>query len=183
MSDDDKLAELKAALKNFDSSPQSKDLGESMVTDNVTWNYGIPSLTTAQLSAIDLSNLVDTIQITQLPNPNVYTTGSNISIGGGAITGGGGGATWSNTTMNYPGKNTISVNGPDADIKVNGRSLMDAIDKIEQRLGLLEPNKEIEAEWEDLLELGQRYRALEQRIKDKQKTFGILKTNAPVKSK
>ena len=180
MSDDDKLAELKAALKNFDSSPQSKDLGESMVTDNVTWNYGIPSLTTAQLSAIDLSNLVDTIQITQLPN--VYTTGSNISIGGGGG-GGGSGATWSGTSMNYPGRNTLSVDGPDADIKVNGRSLMDAIDKIEQRLGLLEPNKEIEAEWEDLLELGERYRALEQRIKDKQKTFGILKTNAPVKSK
>ena len=177
MSDDDKLAELKAALKNFDSSPQSKDLGESMVTDSVTWNYGMPSLTTAQLSAIDLSNLVDTIQITQLPN--VYTTGSNISIGGG----GGSGATWSGTSMNYPGRNTLSVDGPDADIKVNGRSLMDAIDKIEQRLGLLEPNKEIEAEWEDLLELGERYRALEQRIKDKQKTFGILKTNAPVKSK
>lgn len=182
MSDDDKLAELKAALKNFDNKPHITDLGESMVTDSTSWNYSsTPSLTTAQISALDLSNLVDTIQITQLPN--TYSGGSNISINAGAIAGGGGGTTWSNTTMNYPGKNTISVDGPDADIKVNGRSLMDAIDKIEQRLGLLKPNKEIEAEWEDLLELGERYRALEQRIKDKQKTFGILKTSAPVKSK
>jgi hypothetical protein len=53
------------------------------------------------------------------------------------------------------------------------------IRKIEQRLNILHPNTELEAEWEELRELGDKYRKLEQHIKDKQATWDKLKDMPP----
>jgi hypothetical protein len=69
----------------------------------------------------------------------------------------------------------INLTGDEADIEVNGWSLVDAVKRIEQRLGLFQPNPELESEWEELKQLGEQYRALEQHIKDKQATFDRLK--------
>jgi hypothetical protein len=69
----------------------------------------------------------------------------------------------------------INLTGEEADIEVNGWSLVDAVKRIEERLGLFQPNPELEAEWEDLRALGEQYRKLEQHIKDKQATFDRLK--------
>ena len=73
----------------------------------------------------------------------------------------------------------IQLDGENADITVNGWSLVDAVKRIEQRLGLFQPNPELEAEWSDLRELGEQYRQLEQHIKDKQATFDRLKAMPP----
>lgn len=62
-----------------------------------------------------------------------------------------------------------------ADIKIGNTSLGDFIRNVEQRLALLTPNPALEKEWEELKELGDRYRELEQHIKDKMKTWDILK--------
>ena len=70
---------------------------------------------------------------------------------------------------------TIDLKGDDADIRVNGRSLMDAIDALEQRLNILVPNPELEAEWEELRELGQRYRELEKKCQEKGDIWAKLK--------
>jgi hypothetical protein len=67
------------------------------------------------------------------------------------------------------------LDGENADVTVNGWSLVDAVKRIEERLGLYQPNPELEAEWEDLRALGEQYRKLEQHIKDKQATFDRLK--------
>jgi hypothetical protein len=69
----------------------------------------------------------------------------------------------------------IQLDGENADVTVNGWSLVDAVKRIEERLGLYQPNPELEAEWEDLRALGEQYRKLEQHIKDKQATFDRLK--------
>jgi hypothetical protein len=69
----------------------------------------------------------------------------------------------------------ITLNGEGADVEVNGWSLVDAVKRIEERLGLFQPNPELEREWEDLKELGEQYRKLEQHIRDKQATFDRLK--------
>lgn len=69
----------------------------------------------------------------------------------------------------------IQLDGESADITVNGWSLVDAVKRIEQRLGLYQPNPELEKEWEDLRALADEYRKLEQHIKDKQATFDRLK--------
>jgi hypothetical protein len=69
----------------------------------------------------------------------------------------------------------IQLNGKGADVEVNGWSLVSAVKRIEERLDLFQLNPELEAEWADLRELGEQYRALEQHIKDKQATFDRLK--------
>ena len=46
--------------------------------------------------------------------------------------------------------------------------------RIEERINILTVNAELEAEWEELKELGNQYRALEQRIKDKMETWSKL---------
>ena len=73
----------------------------------------------------------------------------------------------------------IKLDGEGADIEVNGWSLMDAIQKIEQRLNILHPNTKLEAEWEELRELGKRYRELEKHIIEKQATWDRLKAMPP----
>jgi hypothetical protein len=75
--------------------------------------------------------------------------------------------------MNQNGK--INIMGADADINMNGKSLRTWMEAVEQRLAILQPNVELEAEWAELKELGDRYRELEQEIKDKMTTWDILK--------
>jgi hypothetical protein len=69
----------------------------------------------------------------------------------------------------------ITLNGEGADVEVNGWSLVAAVKRIEERLGLFQPNPDLEAEWEDLRALGEQYRKLEQHIRDKQATWDRIK--------
>lgn len=68
----------------------------------------------------------------------------------------------------------IQLNGEGADIEINGKSLVKVLEQIEKRLNILITNPKLEAEWEELRELGNRYRELEQHIKDKQATWDRL---------
>jgi hypothetical protein len=70
---------------------------------------------------------------------------------------------------------TLTLKGENADIDINGKSLMKILEGIEQRLGLLSPNTELEAEWDELLELGQAYRKLEAELLEKKKMWETLK--------
>jgi hypothetical protein len=73
---------------------------------------------------------------------------------------------------------TLQVNG-DADITgeltVQGVKLSDRLDKIEERLGILRPNEELEEKWDNLRALRNAYMELEAEIKEKEKMWGILK--------
>jgi len=73
----------------------------------------------------------------------------------------------------------IRLDGADADIEVNGISLLKTMQEIQSRLNLLQPNTALEAEWEELFELGRKYRELEQQIKEKQATWDRLKAMPP----
>ena len=81
------------------------------------------------------------------------------------------------TTITQSG--VMELRGENADIKINGRSLMDAIGDLEQRLNMLVPNPELEAEWEELRELGDRYRKLEKQCKEKGEMWKKLKSMPP----
>jgi hypothetical protein len=81
---------------------------------------------------------------------------------------------YSNTTSSK-----IRLDGTDADIEINGISLLKTMQEIQSRLNLLQPNVALEKEWEELFELGKKYRALEQQIKDKQATWDRLKAMPP----
>jgi hypothetical protein len=81
---------------------------------------------------------------------------------------------YSNTTSSK-----IQLDGADADIEINGISLLKTMQEIQSRLNLLQPNTALESEWEELFELGKKYRELEQQIKDKQATWDRLKAMPP----
>ena len=93
--------------------------------------------------------------------PYTVTTGSNTP--------------WMTSTLGQASAPKIRLDGEGADIEVNGWSLVNAIKKIEERLGLFQLNPELEAEWSELQALGEQYRKLEQYIRDKQATWDKLK--------
>ena len=74
--------------------------------------------------------------------------------------------------------NAIHVNG-DAVFKGNiewqGRDMREWFARVEARLGMLQTNPKMEAEWAELKVLGDQYRALEQKLLEQQQVFDILK--------
>jgi len=88
-------------------------------------------------------------------------------------------ATGSNTitldhSWNKPASGKIKLDGPDADIEVNGESLVTMLRNIEKRLNILKPSKDLESEWEELRMLGDQYRTLEAKIQAKIKTWNAI---------
>ena len=73
----------------------------------------------------------------------------------------------------------MELHGDNADIRINGRSLMSAIDALEQRLNILVPNPELEKEWDELKQLGDLYRELEKKCKEKGEMWKKLKQMPP----
>jgi hypothetical protein len=61
------------------------------------------------------------------------------------------------------------------DITIGGKSLSEAINKIEERLGILNPNPELEERWDKLKELRNQYIEMEKDLLEKEKIMKILK--------
>lgn len=55
----------------------------------------------------------------------------------------------------------LSLTGDNADIDINGVSLTQTLKNIQERLDILQPNSNLEAQWEELAELGKLYREKE----------------------
>ena len=73
---------------------------------------------------------------------------------------------------------TLSVQGDadfDGDVRVQGRSLAEFMQQVEQQLNILQPNPELEREWDELRELGERYRELERQCAEKSAVWNRLK--------
>jgi hypothetical protein len=68
----------------------------------------------------------------------------------------------------------IQLDGPEADIEINGESLIGMLRNIEQRLNILKPNPELESQWTELKALGDAYRKLEAEIQAKMKTWNAI---------
>ena len=69
----------------------------------------------------------------------------------------------------------MSLRGDKADLDINGKSLRGWMEKVEERLNILTPNPELEKEWDDLRRLGERYRKLEKKCKEKAEVWKKLK--------
>jgi hypothetical protein len=116
--------------------------------------------------SIDLSGVYSNVSIT-----SPYTVNSSINLPNAVYTTTGTtSAPWS-----YNPSSKITLDGPDADIKINGVSLWTTMQEIANRLNIMQINPELEVEWKELRELGEQYRKLEQHIKDKQATFDRIK--------
>jgi len=87
---------------------------------------------------------------------------------------------WASTTGwdTNSSSGTLQVKGDavfDGNITVKGRNLTEMLEAIESRLGILTPNPELEAEFDELKALGDAYRAAEQKFKEQKRVFEILK--------
>ena len=91
----------------------------------------------------------------------------------------GNGGTGATPALNVQQGGTIELQGENADIKMNGKSMKAWMEKVEERLNILTPNPELEKDWDDLRRLGQRYRALEKKCKEKAKMWEELKKVQP----
>ena len=123
------------------------------------------------LTAISIDDILPTASVTL---PSTYS-----------ITSGGTGTTsWSSSGINYTYNtmpNSVHINADGltmkegADIKIGSKSLTEAIEKIEERLGILNPNPALEDRWEKLKELRNQYIELEKDLLEKEKIMKILK--------
>ena len=56
---------------------------------------------------------------------------------------------------------------------------MDTLKTIQDRLNILQPNPKLEAEWDQLRELGDQYRALEKKLKEQGDMWALLRAMPP----
>lgn len=144
------------------------DMDKDLTTSTL---YSSPQDTITISAALNNMSTVSPYTVTGSIGANfsntIYTTGTSTS------------APWATFNPNKTSAK-INLNGEGADIEINGWSLVDAVKRIEERLGLFQPNPELEKEWEDLQALGEQYRQLEQHIKDKQATWDRLKAMPPL---
>jgi len=119
---------------------------------------------------------IDTMTSTIMATSPTYTVSSGFGGNGSlttAIIASAGSSGAPTLTVNQSG--TIQLEGKNADIKVNGESLMETLRGIQDRLNMLRPNPELELEWDELRALGEQYRKLEAEFKEKSKMWNTLK--------
>jgi len=122
---------------------------------SINWNWNtttIPSLTT------DLYNQISI-------NPIYSSPGSILT-------------NWSTSGTNVQPESTLSVRGDanfEGDITIKGKSILDSLEKIEEKLAILHPNEQLEEKWEKLRELRRQYIDLEKDIIEKEKIWETLK--------
>ena len=182
----------------------TKEIGAHADVDTITF----PSLTTETLDSMLASittSPVDTLSTVDFSNIKIGgVVGSGYTIGSGGT---GANAVWTTNNTSAIGQvytigpNTqswgdisvagglytqgnsgkISIQGENADIDINGKSMLQWMQKVEERLNILTPNPDMEKDWDDLRKLGERYRKLEKKCKEKAEMWNKLKSMPPPK--
>ena len=156
----------------------------SSIGDDII-NWGTSSSTYGAVPNVTVGNSGLYSTITSAPT----TFGPNVS-GVNTMLGGTGYTYTTNTTSPFltTGSNpamvvnqsgSIDIQGQNADIKINGKSMKTWMEQVEERLNILTPNPELEKDWDELQELGERYRALERKCKEKAQMWAALKKVQP----
>jgi hypothetical protein len=115
-------------------------------------------------------------------NPSTYATSytGNITINAASTSATHYSPVW-NSGVTMP--NAMSVNqsgrvdlkGDNADITINGVSLNATLKLIQDRLGLLVPNPELEGQFDELRALSEQYQKLEAECREKMRVWNTLK--------
>jgi len=107
------------------------------------------------------------------------TTGSGGSGGTGyAINNSATSYTWGTTNTNTMSTGKVIIAGDavfEGNITWQDRDMRAWFESVESRLAILQPNVKLEAEYEELAELGRQYKEMEKRLLEKQRVFDILK--------
>jgi hypothetical protein len=136
-------------------------------TDTLTITNGgvyTGGLTTSNTGGYTFANTV--------PN-TVWTTSASPSTIGNINWG----PSSSSAQLEQSGK--MSLRGDNADVDINGKSLVRWMEAMEERMNWMQPNVELEKEWDDLKKLGDRYRKLEKKCKEKAEVWKKLKQMPP----
>ena len=135
-------------------------------------------LTKDDVITIDLSTLTTsttgTWTIDANTMPNVYISDSTSPYAFNDLTIG-----TIDTTLPLNGKNSLSLTGEDADITINGESLMTMIRGIQDRLNILAPDPAMEQEWEELATIRKMYDRKLAECRAKSKVWNTLKSMPP----
>lgn len=170
------------------SNSTTKDiLGKINQIDSLSVDSGFNGISASDIYSLTSTQIpplsIDSNTINWGVPPTSITTGSFTYGTPNTVwtsTGTGNGYNWSGTgNVSVEQSGTISLKGKNADVDINGKSLKNWMEKVEQRLNILTPNTELEAEWDELKELGQRYKELEQRCIEKAETWKKLKAMPP----
>ena len=159
---------------------QKQPLNYNLDTVTIDTNYGAVPYTTNIGSSMgtDTITIDNTLWGGSITSPYITTT--TVPNGGYTLsTGAGSGYNWSTGTTNTNATVEINADGmkikEGGDITIGGKSLSEAIEKIEERLGILHPNSALEERWEKLKELRQQYMEMEKDLLEKEKLMKILK--------
>lgn len=128
----------------------------------------------------DVTVDLDTYKITQA-NPTAITVSANPAWMTSAsmtapitVSAGANGSAW--TTYNTSTTMTLGkVNITEKDIEIDGLSLRQTLEKVNQRLAIFQPNPELEADFEQLRQLRDQYEQLEKELIEKARIWNTLK--------
>jgi len=199
MNDNDTIT-ITSALSADDLYGSTGAMGATVsVTDH--WGYAnltsltpasIPPLTTQSIASLsttlgNVSNVTGGLTASTTvtgASPYYYGNLSNVGQSGQVLTTNGTGNygwNYANVTLNpntYLNGHSLKVAGNadfDGDVTVKGKSVMQTLEKIEQKLAIFKQNPELEEKWDELRELAEKYKALEKDIIEKEKMWDILK--------
>ena len=152
-------------------SSAQQDLASLADINDFTWDMGswanlttsgLPSLTASDIYTIDFANIgnITTVNLSGLTASSAVWT-SPYGLGNQA-------------TIKIDNQGVIDI-PQGGDLRIGNVSLTERLDRIESRLAILRPNAELEKEFAELKALGDQYRALEQDIQERLKTFETLK--------
>lgn len=133
-----------------------------------TQSTGSIDLSSIQISSLDLDSTNYKIDLTNIASATIPAISQSQYA---SLTG--------STFINPPNsgvyiKNTGIEMDSSCDLQIGDWSLKDSMERIEERLALLQINTKLEQEWEELKSLGEQYRNLEKEIKEKIKVWNII---------
>lgn len=138
----------------------SREDPNTIVLDLSNWDQCNPA---SEIYISDFDSMITTITPTPVPT---ITIGDPPSYNWSADT----------ITLGDLGpSNTITLTGEDADIRVNGESLMAMIRGIQDRLNILTPDRQLEQEWDDLRVIREQYEAKLAECREKSRAWQALK--------
>ena len=167
--EDTRLAELREALRHAPlPDPDSKQRSFEIRAHDHIQPLSLDLLGSCDWSTVQLSPLT-TDQISPLDL-------STLTIGNGG-TGSYTAPSWhfSDAIQTAP-SSKISLTGEDADIEINGESVVSMLRDIRDRLAILQISEDMEAEWDDLRELRQQYEAKLAECREKSAAWKALKS-------
>lgn len=126
------------------------------IVDLTSTNTSITSVT--EIADFDWSNMT-------ISSNTSYTPTGGLLTGANGVTA---------AEINQGGR--LSLHGDNADIEINGESLMGTLRNIQDHLNVLRPDPQLEAEWDELAEIRRQYESKLSEYREKSKAWKILKS-------